>query len=139
MTIMAPLGYELVPGIPSVDDYVRLRRVAGLSERSPEAAATGLPNTWFGILVKHDGETVGMGRIVGDGGCSFQVTDMAVDPGHQGKGLGQCIMRALVAHLKTYAPQSAYISLIAAQRAQSLYDRFGFRPARGLGMSLNLD
>ena len=138
MTIMAPLGYELVPGIPSVDDYVRLRRVSGLGERSPEAAAAGLPNTWFGILVKHVGETVGMGRIIGDGGCFFQITDMAVDPRHQGKGLGQCIMSALVDHLKAHAPQSAYISLIAARRAQSLYERFGFRPTRGLGMSLDL-
>lgn len=138
MTIMAPLGYELVPGVPSVGDYVRLRRAAGLSERSPEAAAAGLPNTWFGVLVKHDGETVGMGRIVGDGGCSFQVTDMAVDPRHQGKGLGRCIMSVLVAHLKAHAPQSAYINLIAARRARSLYERFGFKAARGLGMSLDL-
>lgn len=138
MTIMAPLGYELVAGVPSVDDYVRLRRVSGLGERSPEAAAAGLPNTWFGVLVKRDGETVGMGRIIGDGGCFFQVTDMAVDPEHQGRGLDQWIMSALVAHLKAHAPKSAYINLIAARRAQSLYERFGFKPTRGLGMSLDL-
>ncbi len=79
-----------------------------------------------------------MGRIIGDGGCSFQITDMAVAPDHQGKGLGQCIMQALIDHLKAHAPESAYISLIAALRAQSLYERFGFRPVRGLGMTIDL-
>ncbi|MBB4040160.1 ribosomal protein S18 acetylase RimI-like enzyme [Microvirga flocculans] len=138
MTIMAPLGYELAAGIPSVDDYVRLRVAAGLGGRTQEAAAAGLPNTWFGVLVAHQKEVVGMGRIIGDGGCFFQIVDMAVDPRHQGKGLGQCIMRALVEHLKAHAPDSAYISLIAVRRAQSLYERFGFRPTRGLGMSLDL-
>ncbi|WP_322098835.1 GNAT family N-acetyltransferase [Microvirga roseola] len=95
MTIMAPLDCELAAGVPNVDDYLRLRRVAGLDERSSEAAAAGLPNTWFGVLMRHEGPVVGMGRIIGDGGCFFQVTDVAVDPGHRGKGLGQCIVSAL--------------------------------------------
>ncbi|WP_373454357.1 hypothetical protein [Cereibacter changlensis] len=27
-----------------------------------------------------------MGRLIGDGGCFFQIVDIAVDPSHQGQG-----------------------------------------------------
>ncbi|MFD2882298.1 hypothetical protein ACFTAO_51075 [Paenibacillus rhizoplanae] len=30
-----------------------------------------------------------MGRVIGDGGCFFQVTDIAVKPSFQGRGLGK--------------------------------------------------
>lgn len=67
-----------------------------------------------------------MGRIIGDGGCFFQITDIAVDPVHQGRGLGKAIMAALMEHVATL-PASAYISLIADRPADSLYAQYGFR------------
>lgn len=45
--------YELTAGTPAVDDYRRLRRVAGLSEKTQAAAEAGLPNTWFAVTVRH--------------------------------------------------------------------------------------
>lgn len=130
--------YALVPGTPSVDDFLRLRRVSGLSEKSREAAEKGLPNTWFAVTVQHKGRTVGMGRIIGDGGTAFQITDMAVEPAHQGKGLGKQIMAALVAHLHANAPKTAYVSLIADGEAKHLYGQFGFEPVtpKSIGMAL---
>ncbi len=38
-----------------------------------------------------------MGRIVGDGAINFDIVDVAVDPAHQGKGLGRLVMEKLVA------------------------------------------
>src|SRR6266403_353967 len=55
---------------------------AGLSPKTAEAAAAGLPNTLFAVLVRKDGRVVGMGRLVGDGGLFFQVVDIAVEPRH---------------------------------------------------------
>jgi ribosomal protein S18 acetylase RimI-like enzyme len=118
--------YELVTGTPEVDDYRRLRRVAGLSDKSQEAAEAGLPNTWFAVTIHQDGRTVGMGRIIGDGGTAFQIVDIAVEPDHQGKGLGKRIVAALVDHLRANAPKSAYVSLIADGDAQYLYAKYGF-------------
>lgn len=131
-------GYELIAGTPSVDDYRRLRRVAGLSEKTQAAAEAGLPNTWFAVTIRHKGNVIGMGRVIGDGGTAFQIVDIAVEPDHQGKGLGKRIMAALVEHIHTHAPASAYISLIADGDARHLYAKFGFEPVMpaSIGMAL---
>lgn len=130
--------YALLAGTPSVDDYRRLRRVAGLSEKTQAAAEAGLPNTWFAVTVRFNGQVVGMGRVIGDGGTAFQIVDIAVEPAHQGKGLGKRIMAALVDHIHANAPASAYVSLIADGDARHLYAKFGFQPVmpESIGMAL---
>ena len=130
--------YELVVGTPGVNDYRRLRKVAGLSEKTQAAAEAGMPNTWFAVTIRHEHRTIGMGRVVGDGGTAFQIVDIAVEPAQQGKGLGKRIMRALVDHIHAAAPATAYISLIADGDARHLYAQFGFEPVMpaSIGMAL---
>ena len=130
--------YELIAGTPSVDDYRRLRRVSGLSEKTQAAAEAGLPNTWFAVTIRHQGGVVGMGRVIGDGGTAFQIVDIAVEPDHQGKGLGKRIMAALVAHIHANAPTTAYISLIADGDARHLYAKFGFTPVTPASIGMGL-
>lgn len=120
-------NYELVLEPPDVDSYLRLRRRAGLSPRSRRAAELGLAGTWFGVHLTFRGCVVAMGRVVGDGGCAFQVVDVAVAPQHQGRGLGQKIVSTITDHLRARAPKSAQISLLADGTAHRLYGRFGFR------------
>jgi ribosomal protein S18 acetylase RimI-like enzyme len=133
-------GYRLTAVVPGADDYRRLRTSAGLSPKSEEGAALGLPNTFFGISVEKEGRIVGMGRIIGDGGLFFQLTDIAVEPEHQGRGLGKAIVGELVQHLKRTAPVGAYVSLIADGEAHRLYAKFGFRPTApaSIGMAMYL-
>ncbi|MEU7579847.1 GNAT family N-acetyltransferase [Streptomyces sp. NPDC041068] len=119
-------SYELRDGVPSVEIFRRLRTGAGLSDKDPEAVALALPNTWYGVVLHHDGEPVGMGRIIGDGGTAFQIVDICVDPAHQGRGLGKRIMAALTEELGRRAPATAYVSLIADGPARFLYEKFGF-------------
>jgi ribosomal protein S18 acetylase RimI-like enzyme len=130
--------YALVPGTPEVEDYRRLRQVAGLSEKTLAAAQAGLPNTWYAVTIQYAGTAIGMGRVIGDGGTAFQIVDIAVEPEHQGKGLGKRIMAALVEHINAHAPDSAYISLIADGDARHLYAKFGFEPVMpaSIGMAL---
>lgn len=120
------MSYELVPRFPDVDDYRRLRTSAGLDPRTSEAATQGLSGTWFGVSVELGGEVVGMGRIIGDGGCFFQVVDIAVLPEHQKKGLGKRIMAALSAYMEEHVPPSASVSLLADGQAHGLYSQYGF-------------
>lgn len=133
-------GYELDERPPAVEDYVRLRREAGLSAKTPEAARLGLANTWFGVTVRHHGEAVGMGRVIGDGGCFFEVVDIAVLPAHQRRGLGKRVMGALMDHLRAHAPASAHVMLLADGPAHRLYEQFGFRATapESIGMELKL-
>ncbi|WP_043262821.1 GNAT family N-acetyltransferase [Streptomyces sp. CT34] len=118
--------YELRVGVPSCEDFRRLRADAGLSDKDPEAVALALPNTWYGVILHHEGEPIGMGRIVGDGGTAFQIVDVCVHPAHQGQGLGKRIMAALTRELEDRAPATAYVSLIADGPARFLYEKFGF-------------
>lgn len=131
-------GYEIVPEVPGIEDYLRLRIAAGLSAKTREQAEKGLPNSWFGVTVMHAGEAVGMGRIIGDGGTAFQVVDIALEPAHHGKGLGKAIMAALMERLKAEAPEGAYVSLIADGDAKHLYAKYGFEPVMpaSIGMAM---
>ncbi|WNO53861.1 GNAT family N-acetyltransferase [Stakelama saccharophila] len=141
MTHDLPEGYTIASEQPSVADYRRLRRNAGLSPKSAEAGAAGLPNTWHAVVVRHcDAGVVGMGRIVGDGGLFFFIVDIAVEPAHQGRGLGKAIMAGLMTHLRANGPASAHVGLFADGEAHRLYARFGFKPTapESIGMALVL-
>ena len=136
MTATSPYTTRLA--IPTIATYQQLRVAAGLSAKTTEAAAKGLPHSLFALQVLHGDAVVGMGRVIGDGGCFFQVVDIAVLPAHQGKGLGKLIMREIMQFIETEVPESAYISLIADGQAQDLYAQFGFQhtaPA-SVGMAL---
>ena len=142
---------EIREGVPAPDVYRELRERAGLTPVTAEAARRGLPNTIVGVIavsVDDDGDqespadptgqVVGMGRIVGDDGCFYQVVDVAVDPGHQGQGIGTQIMEALVDWLAANATGSAYVSLVAD--VEGFYQRFGFEPVGpdSVGMAMRL-
>lgn len=114
--------------IPSVADFMRLREVSGLSARSREGAERGLPNSLFAVTLFENGDAIGMGRIVGDGGLNFEVVDIAVDPQWQGRGYGRQIMERLMQWLSENAPPRAYVSLIGD--VPELYEKFGFRKVR---------
>ena len=132
--------YTLVIGVPSVEDYCRLRVSAGLSPKSPEAAAAGLPNTLFGVVIVEDARVIGMGRAIGDGGLFYQLVDIAVEPAHQRRGLGKAIVGKLVEYLQQSAPDGAHVSLIADGPAQHLCSQFGFKPTApdSIGMAFSI-
>lgn len=134
-------AYSIVARTPSVGEYLHLRAVAGLSSFTEEAAGRGLQGTIFSVVVVSEGSAVGMGRLIGDGGCFFQVVDIAVHPEHQGRGLGKAIMYAIMEHVKDRLPPSAYVSLIADVPANTLYEKFGFKETapRSLGMAYRVN
>ena len=119
--------YRLIDATPSAADYRRLRESAGLRPKSAAAAERGLPNTLFGVSVMHGAAVVGMGRVIGDGGCFFEIVDIAVLPEHQRRGLGKKIMARLMEWIRINAPATALVSLLADANAGNLYEQFGFK------------
>jgi hypothetical protein len=83
VTETKPMTYEIREEVPSVSDYINIRLGAGLSRKSPEAAAIGLKNGLFSVVVYSCATPVGIGRVIGDGGCFFEIVDIAVLPEHQ--------------------------------------------------------
>lgn len=134
-------SYDTIARVPTLGEYLRLRDAAGLGAFTGQAAARGLAGTVFAVVIEQDGQAIGMGRLIGDGGCFFQVVDIAVDPAHQGRGLGKAIMAALSEYISGRLPASAYVSLIADVPANRLYEQFGFRETapRSLGMARRVE
>ncbi|WP_231114363.1 GNAT family N-acetyltransferase [Lentzea aerocolonigenes] len=120
-------AYRIVMEPPAVDDYLRLRKESGLSERTREQAEKCVGGAWAACHVVHEetGETAGMGRVIGDGGWYFHIIDMAVLPHHQRKGIGDAIMTALLNRIDEEAP-GAYVNLLADPPGRRLYARHGF-------------
>ena len=92
--------------------------------KSAEAAAAGLPNTIYAVVIRKGSEVIGMGRIIGDRSLCLQIVDVAADPAHQKRDLGKRIVAALVdlltLRLQAHPPRSIGMHLhfkIKAQRS----------------------
>ena len=135
---MTEPDYDFSKDIPAWEEYIDLRLAAGLSRKSEAAAKAGLPNTLFAVCVRTENELIGMGRVIGDGGCNFDIVDMAVHPDHQRRGIGYRIMEMLMQFVHDVAPETAYVSLLADDWAPALYRKFGFEftAPKTVGMAL---
>lgn len=111
---------------PEAVDYINLRVETGMSGKSLEAAQVGLKNSLFVVTLYNESELVAMSRIIGDAGAFFQIVDIAVKPAFQGKGLGKLIMKELMEYLDEHTYEGSYVSLIADDPANKLYEQFGF-------------
>ncbi|MBF9233299.1 GNAT family N-acetyltransferase [Microvirga alba] len=129
--------FTLVERAPTVDEFLFLREQTGLGRRSRMAAEKGVGGGLYAVIIEHEGRAIGMGRIVGDGGTTFQVTDIGVLPDYRGKGLGLRIMSALMHWLEENVPETGFVSLIADTGSAPFYERFGFkvRPIERPGMT----
>ncbi len=120
--------FQINEQVVGAEDFMRLRKVTGLTPRCYQAAVKGLPNSLFGVHITLNNVVVGMGRVVGDGALNFEIVDVAVSPEYQGKGLGTLLMERIMAYLDRTAPKGAYITLMAD--VPELYSKFGFLLSR---------
>jgi len=133
-------GYKLFEGPPSLADYLSLRLRAGLSPKTELQGAAAIQGGWWAVHVQDsEGVTVGMGRVIGDGGWYFHIVDMAVLPEHQRRGIGDAILSALIERIRKTAPPDPYITLLADGPGHRLYARHGFIPTapHSIGMKLS--
>jgi GNAT superfamily N-acetyltransferase len=130
--------YHVEEGVPSVAEYGRLRQAVGWSELPFEAIEAGLVTSLYGVCAFHEGELVGCGRVVGDGGIYYYVQDIIVLPRHQRRGVGTRIMERILDYLGENAHSGAFVGLMAALGTEGFYTRFGFqrRPDDRPGMFL---
>lgn len=84
-----------------------------------------------------------MGRIIGDGGWYFHIADMAVLPEHQRKGLGDVVLKELLAYIRKHAPtgegEHPYVTLLADVPGRKLYAKNGFVESAPAQMGMNLE
>ncbi len=124
----------------SVEDYNGLRRSVGWPEIEAAQAQVGIDHSFFLVAAIADGRTVGMTRVVSDGGYFMLIVDVIVHPDYQGRGIGRAMMERAMARISRHLKpgQSAMVNLMAAKEKEPFYRRFGFieRPndTSGAGM-----
>ncbi|MBZ0296490.1 MAG: GNAT family N-acetyltransferase [Anaerolineae bacterium] len=120
-------GYQLVERVPTLAEYQALCTAVGWQDViNFEAAQAALDHSLYGVIVQQGDQTIGMGRIVGDGAIFFYIQDIAVDPAHQKRGVGTRIMQALMAHVDAHAPDQSFVGLFAAEGTPAFYRQYGF-------------
>ncbi|MEA3408349.1 MAG: GNAT family N-acetyltransferase, partial [Chloroflexota bacterium] len=120
--------YHLIERVATLEEYRALCTAVGWDDAiNFRAARDALPRSLYGVVVEHEGEVVGMGRVVGDGAIFFYVQDAAVLPAHQGRGVGRLIVEGLVAHVRRVAPEKAFLGVFAEVGTEGFYERYGFR------------
>lgn len=117
----------LVERSPTVEEYARLIASVGWKERDPEAVGSALGRSCFSVCAEVEGRAVGMGRVTGDGGLHYYITDVVVDPGHQRLGIGTAIVRALGAWLETLSHPNTFVGVFATGGTRRFYERLGFK------------
>ncbi|MGB3329883.1 MAG: GNAT family N-acetyltransferase [Thermomicrobiales bacterium] len=99
-----------------------------------ETMPQSLANSRLGAIAIVEGTVVGMGRVVGDGVAYWYIQDVAVLPAHQGAGIGQALVAALIDQIAARTPAPAFVGLFATVEGMPLYERLGFTPGDMQGM-----
>ncbi|HBF64514.1 MAG TPA: GNAT family N-acetyltransferase [Clostridium sp.] len=98
-----------------------------------------LKNSLFTVSIYDKEELIGFGRIVGDGGITYVVSDIMVDMAYQGKGYTKEIMKAINWYFEENSFEDSYVCLIANYPADLLYQKyqFDYLPENKCGMLRN--
>ncbi|RCX23825.1 acetyltransferase (GNAT) family protein [Fontibacillus phaseoli] len=114
--------------IPSTKEYIDLRHRADLRTGTVTDAATALANSLFCVTLRDElSGLIGMGRIIGDGGCYYQIVDVIVNSDSQDHGSGGMVMRELVGYLDQHASETAEVLVISDLTGLKLYQEYGFK------------
>lgn len=125
----------------SVSDYNLLRKAVDWSEIEGRQAKAGIENSAFLISAVQNNKTIGLARVVSDGGYIAIVVDVIVLPEYQGNGIGKTMMQKVMEHLHNSLQegQRMFVNLMAAKDMETFYTQFGFetRPNEksGAGMT----
>ena len=112
----------------STEDYAILRASAGWRALSPLQAEKALRSSAFLVVAKDGEHTVGMTRLMSDGGYFAVVLDVVVLPDYQERGIGREMLTRLVAHLKSglQPGEHSYTTLTCPPDKPGFYEKMGF-------------
>ena len=120
----------------SREEYLELRNSTDWIQIGGAEAEKALSNDLYSICITHEGKTVGVARIIGDGAIYYYIQDLIVLPEYQEMGIGRLLMENIEKFLQSEAPKGAFIGLMAAENTTRFYENFGYmvRPEQKPGM-----
>ena len=124
---------------PAAEDYVSLRLRSGMGAKDLKRSEIALKNSLFTVSLYDENTLIGFGRVAGDGGITFVVSDIMVDKAYQRRGYAEQVMQAIDHYFDENAYEDSYICLIANHPADLLYrkHRFEYLPEDKCGMLRN--
>lgn len=121
---------------PCAEDYLSLRLRSGMGAKDLERSRTAIEHSLFTVSLYEEEVLIGFGRIVGDGGITFVVSDIMVDENYRRRGYADQIMKEIDNYFKQNTFEDSYIFLIANSPADLLYQKYQFEylPPNKCGM-----
>lgn len=131
-----------------VKDYNALRTAVDWQPLEETQALAGLSGSAFKVVAfdidNKTGvtKTVGITRVISDGGYMFLIADVMVLPQYQGSGIGREMMNRALDYCKSTLKDNQFIlvNLMATKNREGFYEKFGFskRPneEKGPGMMM---
>lgn len=130
---------KLIYEKPKAEDYISLRIRSGMGNKDLERSRKAIENSLFTVSIYDENKLIGFGRIVGDQGITYVVSDIMVDKSYQRSGYGDQIMKELNHYFEENTFEDSYICLIANAPADKLYHKYQFEylPSNKCGMLRN--
>ena len=110
------------------EDYCSLRESVGWLNFSKAQTEKALAHSLYTVTAVENGNTIGMGRLVGDG-LYFVVVDIVVRPAYQNSGIGREILNRILEYVNKQTPVGgrSSVQLIAAKGKETFYEKLGFK------------
>ncbi len=124
---------------PAAQDYVSLRLRSGMGNKDLQRSEIALKNSLFTVSLYDKDKLIGFGRIVGDGGITYVVSDIMVDENYRRRGMAELIMKEIDEYFEKNTYEDSYICLLANSPADLLYNKhkFEYLPEDKYGMLRN--
>lgn len=110
------------------EDYSKLRESVGWMLFSKEQTQMALMNSLYTVIAVKDSQTVGMGRLTGDG-MYYMIVDIVVQPNYQKQRIGTKIVNMIIEFVDKETPIGgrSSIQLIAEKGKETFYEKLGFK------------
>lgn len=119
---------EYIENMLCYEDYCRLRESVDWLIFSKEQTEEAINNSLYTVIAVEDNQTVGMGRLIGDG-MYFIIADIIVYPAYQKNGIGSKIINMMIEYVNNLTPINgrSSIQLIAEKGKETFYEKMGFK------------
>ena len=117
----------LVERSPTVGEYAMLIAAVGWRQREARAIERAMRHSLFSVCAESDGVIVGSGRVIGDGGLHFYLTDVIVMPSRQRRGIGTAIVAALTRYVESIPFSNSLVAILPTPGLVGFYARHGYK------------
>lgn len=118
------ISYDLEPDL-NVADFAALLQSSGLAPRRPsemDQLEAMLRGAQLIVTARDNAQLIGVARSITDWAYCLYCSDLCVDAGYQGRGIG----KALLARTASEAPGIKTCLLLSAPAAVSFYEAAGY-------------